>query len=144
MIYNYLNLYNTIVDITKKTGQGVPMVLISRLYNDDIIDEMISKGYLIKYTTKFKYVNDDVTICINGIYNPESEPNTRSFEFIRKWLGIDQTNDFPFTNFKDKTSQEAYEYWEEITKGEYEEWLTRNKDGLNAIKNLKHLDYLDI
>lgn len=135
-----LKLYNIIVDSTKKTGQGIPMFLILKLYDEDIVDSMISKGYLVKYTQEFKYLDDDEVLCIKGVYNPESELDSYSLQFIRKWLGIDQTQDFPFTNFKDKTPQEAYEYWEEITKDEYKEWVEKNMDGLNAIKNLNHLD----
>lgn len=144
-----IEFYNSIVDITKNTGQGVPMFIVYKYGLESDVEKMIQDGLLVRYTKHNTYVSDNDTVCINGVYNPEKEEYStkgvfmNSLHFIRRWLEIDQTNDVTFKLFEGKTGEEAYAEWVEASKEAYFDWIRENVEGLEAIKTLKHLTKSD-
>ena len=148
-----LGLYNSIVDITKKTGQGVPLFVVERLGLVEAADIMVEKGILNKYHQQYSHLPDDTTYCINGVYNVENDMGeskgkgvfmSSSLHFIRRWLNLDQSQDILFKIVKDKTGDDVYKQWLIDSKPEYLNWIKKNLEGIEALNKLEHLTHLDL
>jgi len=142
-----LELYNKIVLMTQRTGQGLPWFIVEKLGLEDEVEQMIEKEILVKYSSGYSSL--DKWVCINGVFNPEKyyeegHKLNSSLHFIRRWLNLDQSEDAPFMLYKDITPKEAYENWLIDSKDVYEKWLVENKEGLDAITNLKQLTELPL
>ena len=84
--------YNWVVEIYKKTVQGTPMFITMKTGREPL-EELIEEGKLKIITHHYSYLPKDEWICLTGVYCAEEEMekggvNTRSLEFIRKYLSI--------------------------------------------------------
>jgi hypothetical protein len=134
--YSITEFYNKMILITQETGQGVPMFIVEMGNLTDEINELVNKG-------KVKIIDDFA--CLTGIYCvEEDEANSGKslsmnspLHFIRRWLGLDQSEDVMFCLWEGKTGKEVQDEWLVASEEAYQAWLTENKDGLEAIKNLQ-------
>ena len=114
-------IYNAVVEIYKKTGQGIPRFVWKQL-NDSFIQELIDEGKLKKVTISYSHVPDDEFLCLTKGFCPEEGgKNTTGLTFMRVYLGVNDLG-LGITQtelFKDKDN-----------KKHYEEWLATNADKL--------------
>lgn len=140
--YSISEFYNKMIIITQETGQGVPMFVVEMGGLTEEINELVEKG-------KVKIIDDFV--CLTGIYCVEEDEAKSGglkmnspLHFIRRWLGLDQSEDVMFCLWEGKTGKEVHEEWLVDSEEAYQEWLAENKDGLEAIKNLQPLTESDL
>lgn len=129
--------YGALINTTMNTGQGVPLILFKGQIRADIMELVEEKKVKLVEKT-FNHFNNDVFVCLMNIYCVEEHinDNMQALSFMRRYLGIDQTNDVPFKMFHNKTPEQAYTEWETGSQEEYDKWKIDNKEGLDAIDNL--------
>ena len=159
-----IELYNTIVDLVKSTGQGLPGIIADRsMIYEEFLDELIEDGLIKKVITKFKTLPDDTTYCLTSGYVVEEDnfdnSNFSHFSFIRHYLGIENDImpgiDISVGEMLDE-SESAWIKWknnehlsnmksrEDFNKTcsmfieKYYSWLMRNKHELNIMRKLEH------
>ena len=124
---NKQEFYNAVVEIYKKTGQGVPGFVRTRL-DPSVIDELISEGKLKIVETKYNYLPNDEWICLTNVYCVEEEiKDMRVLSFMRVYLNIDDLG--LGLKLNDVLSNENF-------MKEYNIWLEKNKEQLNKIEEL--------
>jgi len=135
-----LEFYNAIINVTRETGQGVPLFIAQRANLVDELDEMVNNGFLKKINTNGHEHNMFTFYCLPGIYcAEESEVNgyPNVLYFVRKYLNKLDENDFPFTHIEG-----GYNRWFSEIKDKYDKWLIDNKVGLDALSNLENVTEL--
>ena len=84
-------LLNSIISITKKTGQGVSGIIKLQPGVSSLLEELIDEGKIIENVKKFNYLPDDCWYLPVGCYNVWNEYDIKqSLIFIRIFLGIDE------------------------------------------------------
>ena len=135
-----LEFYNAIINVTRETGQGVPLFVAQRANLVDELDDMVNNGYLKKINTYGREDNALTFYCLPGIYcAEESEVNGEhsALHFVRLYLNKLNKNDFPFTHMDG-----GYDYWFSEIKDKYDKWLIDNKVGLDTLSNLENVTEL--
>lgn len=123
---NKEEFYQAVVELYKKTGQGVPGFIKTKI-NPKIIDELVSDGKLKIVTTNYSYLPNEEWICLTGVYCPEEDSDMRSYSFMRLYLKIDDLG--LGLKMKDVLSNENF-------MKEYNIWFNNNKDLLEKIEKL--------
>lgn len=86
---NKIELYNTIVNITQETGQGLSGIVEIRM-GTTYFDELIDDGLIRKHETINKHLSDDIFYCLTEGYSVEfDEKFSQPYSFIREYLGIE-------------------------------------------------------
>jgi hypothetical protein len=135
-------LYNWVVEIYKKTGQGLSGIVFHKIGREPL-EELLELGLVKVITHHYSYLPKDEWVCLTGVYCVEEEMekgngDMRALEFMRKYLGIPRTSgldrkldEFLATHPED---QLKYDKW-------YEEWLIKNKDFIDeSFKKVKPME----
>lgn len=140
--YTLLEFYNKLIGLTKATGQGVPLFVVQKAGLVAEMDEMVDKGHLKKINNGSGGFDHALTFyCLTDIYCVEEEEdngNPQALYFIRRFLGVDQSKDFPFA----KHYEGGYDRWLEQAEVDYDQWCEDNKVGLEALLNLTEVTEL--
>jgi hypothetical protein len=128
---NKIEFYNSIIEVTRETGQGVPD-FIGKMMGQKIVDELVAEGKIKIVRQRFTTLPDNVFLCLNGIYCVEEDQvghNLTSLYFLRKYL----------CKAPDKFGSHVIDYDDFAQKNQqdYDVWLNKNQAGLEALKNLK-------
>jgi hypothetical protein len=120
-------IYNSAIEMYKKTGQGLPGFITLKIGRDEI-DELIEEGKLKSIKQHYSYLPDDEWLCLTGVYCVEEEMakgNHRPLDFIRIYLGVKGNSgiDAKMKEFFDENPEEKLKY-----DNEYKEWLNTNKE----------------
>tara|TARA_R110000772_G_scaffold79172_2_gene169492 strand:+ start:2167 stop:2961 length:795 start_codon:yes stop_codon:yes gene_type:complete len=139
------DLYNSIVDMTKKTGQGIPMFIVDKLGKHAELDQLKKLELVEVLTEYYGTLPDDVTIVIKGVYSAYRDDNlSQGLIFLRRWLNHDQSKDIPFSHVSSdggetyRDSKEVYNEWRIDSKDDYVKWISDNLEELEAIPYLTH------
>ncbi len=136
-------VYNAIIDMAKKTGQGVPS-FIERKVGSDMIDELVEAG-LIK---RVKQSLDDPWLCLTKGYCVESDMengNRKALVFVKYYLGIKDVYGglvlkFGTPELKKGLTTEIEIFESDINNmKEYQEWYDKNKILLEETQNMQHI-----
>jgi len=129
-------LYENVVDITAKHGQGIPLFMLKQNKEvQDALDSLITEKKVKIVTKSYSHLPDDETICLEGVYCIEEElsksgGNLSHMSFLRHLLGSSENIPaFGKTDTEIAQSEEG--------KPLYEAWLKDNKEGLDALVALK-------
>lgn len=117
-------IYNTAVDMYKKTGQGLPGFIKMKIGRKEL-DELVDEGKLKVITQRYSYLPDDEWYCLTGVYCAEAEMvsgNPKALNFIRIYLNGD-IGDKRIEKFFEKNPKEREKYDKE-----YQVWLEKNRD----------------
>lgn len=122
-------LYENIVDIQKKHGQGLSGLVGKMDSNIQyFLDELVSEGYIVESICNFKTLpNDNWYLPVQG-YNVWKDDEPRALSFVRMFLG--KTDEIflnlPYTNFIQNVDfMKAYAIW-----------LEKNNESLTIMLNL--------
>lgn len=124
---NKEEFYQAVVNLYKKTGQGIPSFIKTKI-DPSIIDELISEGLLKIVETKYNYLPNDEWICLTNVYCVEEEMNDmRVLSFMRIYLGIEDLG----LGLKrtDVITNDKFMI-------EYHSWINKNIEQLNKIEKL--------
>ena len=137
---NKKEFYNNVLDLYKKTGQGLSqLVLMDNHEVHDIVDELISEGLLKKVVTKYNHLPDDTWICLTKGYCVE-EDSIHNLSFMRFYIGLDKIMDLgPSANV---TLKDAIKNIDFIS--EYKKWLKKNLEKLEEIKTISSYIIKDV
>jgi len=125
-------LYNKIVDLYKKTGQGTP-TFVGKKVGMDLVDELVDDGLIKIVTQPFSYLADDVTMCLTKGYCVE-EDGTEELTYIRMYLSID-----PVIQLGKYTLTLADSFKKPDFVKKYSDWLTKNFDKLEEMEKIEHI-----
>ena len=121
-------LYENIIDIQKKSGQGLSGI-VGKMDRgvQDLLDELMEEG-VIKMTTKhFSHFPDDNCYFPILGYCVFEDSDERALGFVRMFLGDTEIFlNFPYTDFIQNV---------DFMKA-YSDWLTKNKEQLDVMINL--------
>ena len=134
---NKSELYNKIVDIYKKSGQGIPKFIETKI-GSDVIDQLVEDGLVKIVTQKFSYLPNSEDICLTKGYCVEedmSKGNHQSLTFMRMYMNVN-----PVVELGDivLTLNDTIKDLELMKK--YVIWLEKNKEKLEEIKDIEYLD----
>jgi hypothetical protein len=136
---NKVELYNKIVEVYKKTGQGVPS-FIKFSIGQDVINELVEDGLIKIVVQQFNYLPDDEKLCVTKGYCVEddymNDKNSRALDYIRMYLNHDPVIDFG--SALKVTLKQAFSNVD-LVKG-YAVWLEKNKKALDEMENIQFLD----
>ena len=79
-------VYNNILELYRKTGQGLPVFLVRRsseMY--DHAKNLLKEGLIIEHTKEYRTLPDDITYQIKGAYYPEVGTDLVN---LRVFLGV--------------------------------------------------------
>lgn len=128
---NKTELLNSIIKITRETGQGFPGRL-GRTNSEvnELLDELLSDGKIKKSITKFNYLDDEEWILPTDAYNVWEDEDKRSLTFIRLYLGH---KDLGLVKQKDVIGNVDF------MKG-YSKWLEKNEASLIALGKMEDVE----
>lgn len=129
---NKAELYNKIVDIYKKTGQGTAGFIRMKI-GSDIIDELIEDGLIKSVVQTYSYLPNDEWLCLTKGYCVEENDHS-ALSFMRMYMKINPIFELGKIVF---TLEDAFNN-PDYVKG-YNEWLEKNKEKLDEIKDIQYL-----
>lgn len=129
------DLYNSIVDLTKKTGQGTPMFVIDELDLHDELEQLKKLDLVTVTITSYIRGSNLHQINIKNVYCVGDD--IRDISFLRRWLKIDQSEDIPFS-IMEGNRKDNFNEWKINTKDSYVKWISDNLEKLEAINDLEH------
>ncbi len=106
-------LYDGLIDIYNKTGQGLPGRLMRMHCLSKDIDELVAEGKMQIIEQTYSTLPDDEWFCLTKGYIVEESYSDRSspaLTFMRYYKGIDDT-DLGSHFKKDKKLKHAYDTW---------------------------------
>lgn len=133
-----VELYKSVVDITASHGQGIPSFMLKDEHRE-ALDSLVSEGKVKLVTKTYSHLPDDEVIVLEGVYSIEEDISENDaplshFSFLRHLLGV--SDKIPGLEIdKGMTDTEVCE--SEEGKPFYEKWLQENKEGLDALLDLK-------
>lgn len=117
---------NSIIDITRSTGQGIPGKLFrTRGDVSEILDELLEEGLIVSTIQHYNTLPDDEWIIPANCYNVWLDKEPCALEYVRLYLGIE------LSNFVDYALKDV-----KFMSG-YANWLTSNDGALKAMTQLK-------
>jgi hypothetical protein len=128
---NKTEFYNSLVQLTKNTGQGLQDIFATTVTNQETIDELIEEGHIKSVTMYNSYLPDEIWYCLTGIYCVE-ETDKRSlggYSFMRHFFGFGD-NGLPGSDITNADVVHA-------NMDKYKQWVFDNMEGLEAIKRLE-------
>lgn len=151
-------LYKSIIDITKKTGQGLSGT-VKVLGNDSYViskymDELIKEGHVVACDTggSLGHPESNIFYMPSKGYNVwtddgqssdnyTSRHKGRYLHYIRLYLGCLSENEHPDENTKwlNPTASMYLRHPEHMKK--YAEWLERNQEALETMLNLDYIQF---
>jgi hypothetical protein len=124
-----IEVLNSIIDMTRITGQGVPgFIRVKGL--GSIIDELIIEKKITSTTIKFSTLPDDEWFIPVDCYNVWKDKENAALTFVRMYLGIEDLG----LGQKPKDILSHVELMER-----YVEWLKVNEKELIKMVNLKNV-----
>lgn len=129
-------LYNKIVDLYKKTGQGTPTFVGERV-GMDLVYELVEDGLVKIVTQPFSHLPDSKWICLTKGYCVE-EDEDKALTFLRMYLAHD-----PVINLGNHTLTLADSFRKPDFVQQYSEWLTKNHKALEEMKDIEYLEMGD-
>lgn len=121
---NKSEFYNSVVNVYNETGQGVPELIKFNLPNPNIVDELISEGFLKVVVTPYNHLPDDRTLCLTKGYCVEEEDDGNwigPLSYVRFYRNIEQSS----LSVRVGMDNESLSKNPEFLKG-YSEWLGKN------------------
>lgn len=110
-------IYNGLVGLYQKTGQGAPKYIFGSNMNK--INELINEGLVKIVTIPYNHLPDDVMVCLTNVYCTEEYPKTMALQYMRLYL------DCPVEHHIFKTEKDD----------NYDKWVNENKLLLEKIPN---------
>ena len=132
--------YNIVVDIYKKTGQGLAGFVTLKT-GREALDELVAEGKLKTYVNHYSYLPDDEWICLTGVYCAEEDMQNgegRALTFIRRYLNIpnDSGIEKKIQEYLDANPKEK-----EKLDNDYNTWLNKNKELLEKSFQIEKLKF---
>jgi hypothetical protein len=134
---NKIELYNKIVEIYKKTGQGTPKFIETKIGSEPI-EDLINDGLIKIVTEPFNHLPDNVTICLTKGYCVEedlSKGDHSALTYMRIYLNIDPVIQIGGNVLTLKDAIQDSDWMDG-----YSKWLHKNKDKLAEISTIEKLD----
>lgn len=130
---NRYEFFNLLLDLYKKTGQGIDRNLVARKVNTNFVDELVEEGKVIITHHSYSYLSSEDWIQPAGFYNTEADCNKLGNQlpliFIRKFLKIENVLLNQDLNDKIENDPEL--------KVEYFAWKEKNKELLDKFNNIE-------
>lgn len=132
---NKTELRNSIISMTRSTGQGIPTHFIEYVHKDGLkwVDELVEDGKLIKYQcTGRNKLGNETWVLASNCYNvwEDQDTNHMALYYVRLFLGEKDLGLGlnPSTILNDP-----------IECGKYNTWLEKNLSALNRMIALKEV-----
>lgn len=135
---NKIELYNNIVKIYKKSGQGTSGFIRHKI-GYELVDELIADGLVKIVTHQYNYLPNDEWICLTKGYCVEDdilvEGDQSALTYVRMYLDVD-----PIVVIgKDKLLVKDAFRNPVLVEG-YSKWLTKNKEKLDEGQAIELLE----
>jgi len=134
-------LYNKIIDIYKKSGQGLAGFVIDKLNSHNLIDQLIDEGLLKKVVHTYSHLPTDTWFCLTKGYCVEEDSlnygknSTFPYSCIRFYLGHEIVVEFGNTKM---SLQDCIKDVTFIDK--YYEWLKKNESKLKEMSGIQYMN----
>lgn len=134
---NKIELYNNLVDVYKKTGQGLPKFIEYKIGSEPI-EDLINDGLVKIVTQHFSYLPDSEWICLTKGYCVEDDyinNDREALTFMRIYVGMESlvdVGDLKITIFDAIRDLDLMK--------RYVSWFEKNKDKLAEISTIEKLD----
>jgi hypothetical protein len=134
---NKIEFYNKVVEIYKKTGQGVPKFIADKA-GDDIFEDLEKDGLVKLVVRNYSHLPDDETICLTKGYCVEDDTKGKDMSaltFIRIYRGVDPV--IEIANYKVSLNEIVRDPEWMLP---YSTWLSKNKKLLEEGDAIELLD----
>ena len=132
-------LYNKIVDVYKKTGQGLSWIVPEKSVEiRDLLSELIEDGLIKRITITYTRLPDDTWYCLTKGYCVEEESSdgiiSSPLMYLRFYLGNEMVVNMGKIQLSSKECIKNPDFIEK-----YSTWLTKNTMKLEEMKNIEYL-----